>query len=226
MVVNSLNYDLAEKLIRQKKVNYIQNGERRISLKFQRPVIDIGYILHVHIIKGDWVVMNRQLTLNRPSMMGFWSTPRRQNIQSIPRCNKTFECRLWWRWNQLSHSLKSHGDSRIKELMATPFHILSSKNGLSIICIVQDAMVNMLYLLTTRKDQIERVMFMQYLVDLVDLNRFNEIVSKLGYTGKVLFSFLLPRQLWHQTSKIRIENGWLMDGIIDKSSLGSSVRHW
>ena len=108
--------------------------------------------------------------------------------------------------------------------MAKPFHILLSKNGLPIICIVQDAMVNMLYLLTKRKDQIERAMFMQYLVDLDDLSRFNEIVSKLGYTGKALFSFLLPRQLWHQKSKMRIENGWLMDGIIDKSSLGSSVH--
>ena len=63
---------------------------------------------------------------------------------------------------------------------------------------------------------------MQYLVDLDDLSRFNEIVSKLGYTGKTLFSFLLPRQLWHKTSKIRIENELLMDGIINKSSLGSS----
>ena len=60
---------------------------------------------------------------------------------------------------------------------------------------------------------------MQYLVDLDDLSRFNKIVSKLGYTGKALFSFLLPR---HQTSKMQIENGLLMDGIIDKSSLGSS----
>ena len=65
------------------------------------------------------------------------------------------------------------------------------------------------------------MMFMQYLVDLDDLSRFNEIISKLGYTGKALFSFLLPRQLWHQTSRIKIENGLLMDGIIDKSSLGS-----
>ena len=63
---------------------------------------------------------------------------------------------------------------------------------------------------------------MQYLVDLDDLSRFNKIVSKLGYTGKALFSFLLPRQLRHQTSKMQIENGLLMDGIIDKSSLGSS----
>ena len=61
------------------------------------------------------------------------------------------------------------------------------------------------------------MVFMQYLVDLDDLSRFNEITSKLGYTGKALFSFLLPRQSWHQTSRIRIENGLLMDGIINKS---------
>ena len=63
---------------------------------------------------------------------------------------------------------------------------------------------------------------MQYLVDLDNLSRSREIASKLGYTGKALFSFLLPRQLLHKTSKIRIEKGFLMDGIIDKSLLGSS----
>ena len=78
--------------------------------------------------------------------------------------------------------------TEVKELMATPFHILSPKNGMQIISIVQDAMVSM-YLLTRRKNQTERSMFMQYLVDLDDLSRFNEIVSKLGYTGKALFSF-------------------------------------
>ena len=80
--------------------------------------------------------------------------------------------------------------TEVKELMATPFHILSSKNGMPIICIVQDAMVSM-HLLTKRKKQIKRSMFMQYLMDLDDLSRFNETVSKLGYTGKTLFSFLL-----------------------------------
>ena len=56
MVVNSLNYGLAEKLIRERKVNYIQKGERKFSLKFHKPVIDIGDILHVHLMKGGWVV--------------------------------------------------------------------------------------------------------------------------------------------------------------------------
>ena len=58
-------------------------------------------------------------------------------------------------------------------------------------------------------------------MDLGDLSRFNEMVSKMGYTGKILFSFLLPKQLWHKKKEIRVENGLLMDGIIDKSSLGS-----
>ena len=196
MVVNSLNYNLAEKLIREKKANYIKKGERKISLKFNKPVMDIGDILHVHLMNGDWVIMNRKPTLHRPSMMGF---------QALPQDLKTFKISL-----AVTKPLNADFDgdkinchipqnpmttTEVKELMATPLHILSPKNAMPIICIVQDAMVSM-YLLTRRKKQIERSIFMQYLVDLDDLSRFHEIVSKLGYTGKALFSFLLPKQLW------------------------------
>ena len=61
MVVNSLNYDLAEKLILEKKVSYNQKGEQKFSLKFHRPVIDTGNILHMHLMKNDWVVMETTL---------------------------------------------------------------------------------------------------------------------------------------------------------------------
>ena len=82
MVVNSLNYGLAENPIRGKKVNYVQKRERKIGLKFHRSVIDIEDILYVHFMEGDWVVMNRQPTLHRPSMMGF---------QVVPQDNKIFK---------------------------------------------------------------------------------------------------------------------------------------
>ena len=225
MVVNSLNYHLAEKPIREEKVNYVQKGEPKISLKFYKPMIDIGDILHVHLMKGDWVVMNRQPTPNRPSMMGF---------RVVPQDVKTFKVSLdvtkplnadFDRDEINCHVPQNHmATTEVKELMAAPFHILSPKNGMPIICIVQDAMVSM-YLLTKRNKQIERSMFMQYLVDLDDVGRFNKIVSKLGYTGKNLFSFLLPRQLWHQTSKIRTENGLFIDGIITKVHWDLLVCH-
>ena len=95
IVVNSLSYGLAEKLIQEKKVKYVQKGERIISLKFHRAEIDIGKTLHMHLMKGDWVVMNRQPTLYRPSMLRFREgTPRHQNIKDISCCNQTFKCRL------------------------------------------------------------------------------------------------------------------------------------
>ena len=53
MIVNSLNYNLAEKLMQEKKVNYIQKGELKIPLKFHKPVNDIQDILHLHLMKRD-----------------------------------------------------------------------------------------------------------------------------------------------------------------------------
>ena len=156
MVVNSLNFGLAEKLICEKKVNYVQKGEQKIFLKFHKPVINIGDILHVHLMKGGWVVMNRQPNLHQTSMMGF---------QVVPQDVKTFKVSL-----AVTRHLNAYFDgdeinfhvpqnpmttTEVKELMATPFHILSPKNGMLIICIVPDAMVSM-YLLTKRKKQIER----------------------------------------------------------------------
>ena len=166
--------------------------------------------------------MNRLPTLHRSSMMGFWVLPQDvKNIQGIDHCNKPLSADFDGDEINCHIPQNPMATTEAKELMVTSFDILSPKNGMPIICIVQDAMVSM-YLLTKRKKQIERLMFMQYLVDLDDLSIFNEIVSKLSYTGKVLFSFLLLRQMWHQTSKILIKNRLLMDGIIDKSSLGSS----
>ena len=84
MVVKSLNYGLAEKLIQNKKVNYVQKRERVIASKFYRAVIDIGNTLHVNLMKGDWVVMNRTHTRYWPSMLRFREgTPRHQNLQDI-----------------------------------------------------------------------------------------------------------------------------------------------
>ena len=116
------------------------------------------------------MVMNRQPTLHRPSMMGF---------QVVPQDVKTFKIFV-----AVKKPLNADFDedeinclvlqnpmatTEVKELMVTPFHILSTKNGMLIICIVQDALVSM-YLLTRKKKKIKRSMFTQYLVDLDDVS--------------------------------------------------------
>ena len=126
MIVSSLNYDLKEKLTREKKVNYIQKREQKFSLKFHEPVIDIGEILHVQLMKGDWVEINRQPTLHQPSVMGF---------QVLPQDSKTFNIFL-----AVTKPLNADFDggeinchvpqnlivtTEVKELMVIPFNILS-----------------------------------------------------------------------------------------------------
>ena len=136
--------------------------------------------------------MKRQPTLHRSSMMGFRVVP--QNVKAFKvSLAVTKPLNADFDGDEINCHVPQNAmaTTEVKELMVTPFHILSPKNGMPIICIVQDAIGSM-YLLTKRKNQIERLIFMQYLVDLDDLSRFNGIVSKLGYTGKALFSFLLP----------------------------------
>ena len=197
MVVNNLNYDSRKTDLRQKGKLYSKRRTKNL-FEVSQTRIDIGYILHMHLMKGDWVVMNRQPTLHRPSMMEFRVLPQDVKIFKISLAvtkplNADFDGdEINWHIPQ-----NPMATTEVKELTATPLHILSPKNDMQILYIVQDAMVSM-YLLTRREKQIKRSMFMQYLVDLDDLSRFNEIVSKLSYTGKALFSFLLQRQLWHQ----------------------------
>ena len=52
-------------------------------MKFHEPVIDIGDILYVHLMKDDWVVMNTQPTLHQLSMMGFRVVPQDVKIFKI-----------------------------------------------------------------------------------------------------------------------------------------------
>ena len=61
--------------------------------------------------------------------------------------------------------------AEVKELMATPDHILSPKNGKSIICLVQDAILSM-YLMTKREGQIKKEVFDQLLIDIEELSRY------------------------------------------------------
>ena len=128
-------------------------------------MIGTGDNLHVYLMKGDWVVMNRQPSLHRPSMMGFWVVPQDVKTFKISLAVKR-PLNADFDEDEINcHVLQNlMATTEVKELMTTPLNILSPKNGMPIICIVQDAMVSM-YLLTKTKQQIERSMFIQYLVD-------------------------------------------------------------
>ena len=111
--------------------------------------------------------------------------------------------------------------AEVKKLMATPNHILSPKNGKSIICLVQDAISSM-YLMKKREGQIKKEVFDQLLIDIEELSRYELIVSILGRAGQVLLSFLLPQDLNFSTHTVAIQKDLLVKGLADSDLLGSS----
>ena len=88
-------------------------------------MFDIGDIIHVHFMKGDWVVMNRQRTLHWPSMMGFRVVPQdvktfRVSLAVTKPFNAEFD------GDEINCHVPQNPmvTAEVKELMVTPFHIL------------------------------------------------------------------------------------------------------
>ena len=98
-------------------------------------------------------------------MMGFWVVPQGSKTFKISLAvTKPFNADFDGDKINCYVSQNPMATTEVKELMATPFNIRSPKNGMPIICIVQDPMVSM-HLLTKRKKQIDRSMFMHAVFD-------------------------------------------------------------
>ena len=190
--ITSLNYEEVTNLVRRGKVSHLQKGNRKISLKFCTPAIDIGDIVHVQLTFGEWVVLNSPPTLHKPSMMGFRVVPQKVKTFKINlSATKPFNADFDGDEVDMHVPQSPIAVAEVKELVATPNHILSLKKGKPIICLVQDAILSM-YLMTKRGGQMKKEDFDQLLIDIEDLSRYDFIVSILGRTGRALFSFLLP----------------------------------
>lgn len=90
-------------------------------------------------------------------------------------------------------------EAELRVLSSVGNHIISSQSGKANIVIVQDSLLAA-YLMTIRKDPIEREDFFQLCMAFRDIT-IDEILEKVGvywektkekkYTGKLLFSMLL-----------------------------------
>ena len=103
-------------------------------------MIDIGDILHVHLMKGDWVVMNRQPALYRPSVMGFQGVPQDSKTSKISfAVTKPLNADFDGDETNCHVPQNLMATTEVKELMVTPLNILSPKYGMPISYIMQDA---------------------------------------------------------------------------------------
>uniref|UniRef100_A0A1I8JBC4 DNA-directed RNA polymerase subunit n=1 Tax=Macrostomum lignano TaxID=282301 RepID=A0A1I8JBC4_9PLAT len=227
------------------------NGDR-IDLRYHPKAADltlqIGYIVERHMMDDDYVVFNRQPTLHKMSMMCHrvkvlpWSTFR-LNLSVTTPYNADFdgdEMNL-----HMPQSLETKAE--IAQLATVPRMIITPQSNRPVMGIVQDTLTAVRKM-TKRDVFITRAEMMNLLMYLPswDGRMPNPAILKPQplWTGKQLFSLIIPPRIncvrTHFThpdeedngpykwispgdTKVLVEDGQLLSGILCKKSLGASA---
>jgi DNA-directed RNA polymerase subunit A' len=185
--------------------------------------IDVGYIIERHLIDGDIALFNRQPSLHRMSMMC-------HKVKILP--GRTFRlnpavCNPYnadFDGDEMNLHIPQNEEARAEAriLMSVETQIISPRYGLSVVGCIHDAITGN-YLLTK-----ELVLSREEAVDLLyncgveDLSR---LPNKEKVDGKEVFSALLPKDFNfvgkdRSGNEVRIVNGQLKSGNMDKANLG------
>ncbi|XP_037082443.1 LOW QUALITY PROTEIN: DNA-directed RNA polymerase II subunit RPB1-like [Pollicipes pollicipes] len=227
------------------------NGEH-IDLRFRRKPSDLhlqcGYKVERHIVDGDLVIFNRQPTLHKMSMMGHrvkvlpWSTFR-INLSVTSPYNAGFdggEMNL-----HVPQSIETRAE--IENMHVTPRMIITPQSNKPVMGIVQDTLTAVCKM-TKRNVFLEKEEMMNLLMFLPTWDGKIPVPAVVKprplWTGKQLFSLIIPGKVnmirthllhpddedhgpykWISPgdTKVLVDNGELVMGILCKKSLGASA---
>lgn len=216
----------------------IRNGNEDVTPdeipEILKPDIRVGDVAQRKIVNGDWVLMNRQPTLHKGSMMA---------MKAVITKNKTFTfnpatCKSYnsdFDGDEMNAHFPQSNEASIElELLSTPQEcLLNSANGTPNIVILQDAMLGA-YLMTQADAMVAKKEHYNDIIMCLSrpvehfLKRKSEIEKVLEgtgvsiYSGRAIMSLLFPKDFNLKTDDIEIKSGVIVSGCLTKKYLGSS----
>ncbi|XP_054267900.1 DNA-directed RNA polymerase II subunit RPB1-like [Macrosteles quadrilineatus] len=227
------------------------NGER-IDLRFHPKPSDLhlqcGYKVERHVRDGDLVIFNRQPTLHKMSMMGHrvkvlpWSTFR-MNLSCTSPYNADFD------GDEMNLHVPQSMETRaeVENIHVTPRQIITPQANKPVMGIVQDTLTAVRKM-TKRDVFLEKEQMMNILMHLPiwdgKMPQPCILKPKPLWTGKQVFSLIIPGNVnmirTHAThpddedngpykwispgdTKVMVEHGELIMGILCKKTLGTSA---
>ncbi len=183
--------------------------------------IDIGYVVERHLMDGDITVVNRQPSLHRMSMLAHkarimpYRTLRLNLAVTIPY-NADFDGDEM----NLHIPQTEEAQTEAEMLMAVENHIRSPRYGLPVIACKHDHITGC-YLLTNDEASFSK----KEAAELLNAVGITEFPVQQEYTGKEIFSYILPKDLSIQFRSsfgddVIIKHGQLKSGVIDDNALG------
>jgi DNA-directed RNA polymerase beta' subunit len=235
--VTPYNIDRLQELVRNgtkrypgaDKVKPMSNKSRgAIDLRYRKEKVDLrfGDIVERHLQDGDYVLLNRQPTLHKLSMMGHRVKVVQDdklntfglNVNVTTPYNADFdgdEMNIF-----VPQSLQTHVE--LKMIADVKRQIISPRTSDPIIGGVQDSIIGS-YLLTDSATRVSWQDAMNLIAN-VDIDDPTKIVKNKEYTGYELFSMIVPDNI-NMSGAIDIVKGNLEKGQISKKTIGSGATN-
>jgi DNA-directed RNA polymerase II subunit RPB1 len=182
--------------------------------------LEIGDIVHRHMMDGDVILFNRQPTLHRMSMMGhkvrimYKGDTFRMNVGDTKPYNADFdgdEMNL-----HMPQSLET--ETELRHLAAVPYQIVSPASSSPIIGIFQDSLVGA-YVFSQEEIQFSPLQAMKL------LNKCNHIDTSIFTAKKItnydILSMIIPA-MTIASDGVVIKNGKYVKGQLKKGVLGGN----
>ena len=202
--------------------------------------IEVGDVIERCLQDGDILLLNRQPTLHKGSMIAQTVRIRPgKTIRMNLAVTKTFNADFDGDEMNLHCPASIETDIELRELSSLKNHLISCQSSQPNIVIVQDSLTGA-YLMTQSTTWMPRSWFFQCMMKMVPLEdsllrEKMETARKHGYKdvfwksegdlffhGRFLFSMLLPPDFSYDMGAVKIRHGLLIDGVITKKQLGSN----
>ena len=189
--------------------------------------LEVGDIVHRHLIDGDVCLFNRQPTLHRMSMMSHkikilpFSTFR-LNVTVCKPYNADFdgdEMNM-----HIPQSLQTF--TELEQICLVPQHIISPGTSIPCMSIEQDTLLGG-YLLTIQDIRLRKDQMNNYMMFTDKYNGKLPAPAGIEYgnpywTGKQLYSLILPDISINQLKNVKVIRGEITEGYLNSESLGNS----
>lgn len=229
-----------------------RNGEK-INLEFPNPKpfdLEIGDVVERQLRNGDYILLNRQPTLHKGSMMAQQIVLRPcKTLRFNLSINKSFNADFDGDEMNIHVPQTYEARAELASISATKFNMISPQSSKPNIVIVQDSLLAA-YLMTKSKDKIDKEDFFNIAGHGINVNGsywspdfilkklrhmervFKRFKKNLAFTGKALFSLLLPVDFNYESKNnvlpeepiVKIFQGVLYEGAINKTDLGGSYN--
>jgi DNA-directed RNA polymerase II subunit RPB1 len=200
-----------------------------IVLRYRKDKVELRYgdIVERHIVDDDFVLLNRQPTLHKLSMMGHRIkvihddnlATFRLNVAATTPYNADFD------GDEMNIFLPQSIQTQIEleEIADVKRQIISPATSTPIIGIVQDGLLGA-YNLTDPSMKIDWRDVMN-IISYTTIDDFSSLKKDKQYQGKDLFSLIIPPKISTGIGGVDIKKGQLKSGQIHKAHLGSKKRN-